>query len=314
LNDYAQKHNLFIHKTIDDVKNFYTEIDKTALLSRLDFFLSHYRTHQRTAFVSVPKYGKTPPPKPGADRQGRFYTFHVDMILAVVTMALKTAFFELGTVILLQILGLVMGDPLSPPLAQIFVSFDEYHHTLRNLTANTDIVRIYMKRYMDDLLTILLTRSRNSPSATRFFAALTNSLYEHDLSEKNFKLVRSKEGDKFLDSDVIIDSDHTSIKVIYHNKNSSVLYTASQTIGRFYDKCANTPHTSKLSGIVNILIRITRTTTFSQDMLICFHAVFTELLLLDYTLNDLHSAIHSAKNIQPHFVWDLIALHFDLVF
>ena len=85
-----------------------------------------YAAHNRTQYVSVPKYGKDPKPKPGKDNSGRYYTFHIQMLLDIVFMALDTAFFKVGLVILLQILGLVMGDPLSPPLAQCYVSFDEH--------------------------------------------------------------------------------------------------------------------------------------------------------------------------------------------
>ena len=227
-------------------------------------------------------------------------------------MALETAFFKLGTIlflqrivglfIILQILGLVMGDPLSPPLAQIFVAFDEYHHKLLNHTANTNIVRTFIDRYMDDIEVIALTRTDDDIHVKHFLNIFADS-YEHDLPKKHLTLVRSKDGDKFLDSDIIIYNNKRNIKIIYHNKNASIIHTDLQNVGRFLHKTANAPYTAKLSALTNVITRIPRTTTLAQDMIPCIHQVLHEATTLDFTLTDIKNVLRAAKNSDDSEFW-----------
>ena len=298
----AHDENLFIFNALFDVKNFFTDIQKAPLLARVRFFLDRYCEHNRTKYISVPKYGKKPKPKPGKDESGKYYFFHVEMILDIIEMALNTAFFKLGVMILIQILGLVMGDPLSPPLAQMFVGFDEHHHQLLNHTANTNLVHTFIDRYMDDISATVLTSTNSSFFANAFFEKLQHS-YEHDLPEKHLSLVRSKDGDKFLDSDVIIFDRNRSIKIVFHNKNASIFATDLQLVGRYLQRDANAPHKLKLSAIVNTLVRIPRTTSLPQDTHAGVRQVLYEATLLDYTVTDLISVLTLTNRIEPSHIW-----------
>jgi hypothetical protein len=304
LNQRAHEHNLFIHFEILDVKNFYTEINKIILRGRLRYIMDRYTSHNHTQYVSVPKYGKHPKPKPGKADDGQYYSFHIQMILDIVFMALDTAFFKLGIVILLQILGLVMGDPLSPPLAQCYVSFDEHFHSLLNHKQNTNIVHTFMERYMDDVIAILLTSTRDTKHADAFFDHLCKNTYEHDQTNKNLFLVRSKEGNKFLGYDIILNTTHTSIKVIYHNKNKDTLYTDTQDIGRFLHKTANAPYRDKINRITNTLTTAFTNTTFETDLGPSIHEILHEATTLSFNPTDLRSAVINAKKTRPSLIWD----------
>jgi hypothetical protein len=306
----AKKKDLFIFNALYDVKSFFTDIQKTPLLFRVRFFAERFCKHNHTKYISVPKYGKPPKPKPGKDHSGKFYFFHVDMILDIIEMALDTAFFKLGIIILIQILGLVMGDPLSPPLAQIFIAYDEYHHQLLNHTSNTNLVHTFIFRYMDDISAIALARTRDALFANRFFETLQNS-YEHDLPTKFLSLVKSKNGTKLLDSDLIVSDQNRSIKLIYHNKNASIVTTELQTVGRYLQRNANAPHLQKLSALVNTFVRIPRTTSLDVDMYPGIRQVLYEGLFLDYTIIDLISALSLTNRIEPSTIWTSIIRHLE---
>ena len=121
-----------------------------------------------------------------------------------------------------------MGDPLSPLLALIFVSYDEHQHRLHIYSLQSHICHVFQKRYMDDAIAIILTNSADPSSATRFAHFMQNDFYEHDLTQKNLLLTPSKDDDKYLEADVIISDDKRSIKLIYHNKNASIIETHEQ--------------------------------------------------------------------------------------
>ena len=197
-----------------------------------------------------------------------------------------------------------MGDPLSPPLAQCYVSFDEHFHSLLNHKQNTNIVHSFMKRYMDDVIAILLTSSRDRRHADAFFELLCSGTYEHDHTKKNLFLVRSKEGNKFLGYDIILNKEHTSIHVVYHNKNKEILYTDTQDIGRFLHKTANTPYRDKINRITNALTTVYTNTTYKTDMNPSIHEILHEATTLSFTPTDLRSAIINAKKTRPCQIWD----------
>jgi hypothetical protein len=211
------------------------------------------------------------------------------MILDVILFALDTAFFKLGVVLLLQVLGLVMGDPLSPNLAQCFVAFDEHHHSLTNWSLNTNIVRVFQRRFMDDALAVLITSTPDISHVTTFFEFMRTSFYEHDQQphKRRFLLKPSKNDDKYLDADVVVTKDMLSIKIIYHNKNSSILQTHEQDVGRFLDKHACAPYSQKITAIANVLTRAHRFTSFEEDLRHFLTQIRHECLLLHYTNSDL---------------------------
>jgi len=298
LDDLAQRNGWFVWRVLWDIKNFYTEINKHALLPRLKYVLDRYRAHNRTNKVSVPKIKtKNTKPKPGTDRSGKYFDISLDMLFAVIKFAMETAFFKLGMVILLQVLGLVMGDPLSPPLAQLFVSFDEHHQCALNIYANSNIVHRYQKRYMDDIICVLLTSSHNPYFVNLYTLFMMYRCFEHDLPTKFLELVQSKDGNKFLDADVLVSRGNTRIKIVYHNKNASILFTNEQEIGRFHEKHACSPIRVKINSIANILARAHRFTSFEWDLRECFQAISHEALLLDFTQDDLKNMLITARKI-----------------
>jgi hypothetical protein len=296
LNAFAHANGLFVHMKTWDIKNFYTEILKHVLLesyfnisiqrssNRMEFILSYYAQHNGSPFISIPKYTKRfkLKPRPGFVNSSAYYTLHIDMILDVIRFALETAFFKLGTVILLQIVGLVMGDPLSPNLAQCFVAFDEHHHSLINWSINSNIVRVFQKCFMDDVIAVILTSSPVESDVCAFFEFVRKCFYEHDQVQKRLELKASKDGDKYLDADVLVSADRRSIKLVYHNKNANIQLTHEQDTGRFLHKnsLASTP--LKVQSVANVLARAHRFTSLESDLGPIIHQVFAECLVLGF--------------------------------
>ena len=291
----ATSHNLFIHKQTWDIKNFYTEINKHMLITRITYILDYYKQHNKTCYISIPKYKHKSKhkPKTGRDNSGMFHELHLGMILDVIIFSLDTAFFKLGAIFLLQVLGLVMGNPLSPNLAQCFVAFDEHHHSLINWSINTNIVHVFQKRFMDDAIAIILTADPDNTHVLKFFEFTANDFYEHDQPshKRRFVLVPSKDGNKYLDSDIIVTKDARSIKIAYHNKNASILETHEQDVGRFLDKHACTPYTQKITAVANVLARAHRFTSHEQDLVQTLTQIQHECALLHYTASDMRLMI-----------------------
>jgi hypothetical protein len=224
----------------------------------------------------------------------------------IIRFALDTAFFKLGSVILLQIIGLVMGDPLSPNLAQCFVAFDEHHHSLINWTANSNIASVFQRRFMDDKIAVVLTSSPDTSDVQIFFQFVQTMFYEHDQAEKRLLLKPSKDGLKYLDADVLVSQDKRSIKLVFHNKNANILITHEQNTGRFLHKHSLAPYQLKVQSVANVIARAYRFTSFEVDLGPVLEQVFDECVLLGFDLHMFVAVLSTAiRMLKRHGVCTL---------
>jgi hypothetical protein len=219
------------------ILKIYLEVQKPQLLHRLKFVLNNFKKHNRTNFISVPKYRrKNVVAHPGTDTSYNFITFSLDKILDIVTFALDNTFFKLGHYILQQIDGLPMGDPMSPPLAFIYVAYDEHVFSICKKPSCMNNILVRLFRYADDIFRLLAMKSLDSSIIKKIDLYITNNIYEHDIPIKNLTLEQDfNTSDKFLDSDIVIYNDNHDIKLTYHNKNSSMIETNFQEVGRLYN-------------------------------------------------------------------------------
>ena len=308
INNIATTANAQIRKDTLDIKNFYLEVRKKALLPRIDFIFQAFKKKNHTDFISIPKYknrNKNLLPHPGTDRSDAYINFNLDTLRAIICFALENAYFELGNHILEQINGIPMGDPLSGPLAFCYVAFDE--HFFKLPPAISALALVFIKRYADDVLLIVISRFLSDALFNTIRNLLIDSLYEHDIEKKGLSLKPDMENsDKFLDSDIMIYNNSKNIRLIYHNKNASVMTGSMQTIGRFTHMHTPTAIKNKLSAPTNICIRIADYTTYDYDMIQPINELICELTTLAYNRNDIRSIICMAHRSRPHTVWPAI--------
>lgn len=157
-NSYCSVHGSKIFKFSFDVKNFYTEINKDLLLYRVGIILKAYRDRHHVNFVSFPKRkSKILDPLPAFSTDPKYFCISLDDLVIMIKIALDFAYYGLGVHIIHQIIGLAMGCPFSPPLAILYLAFDEH---MSRLPKFNDLYRKFMfkfllERYMDDLILLV---------------------------------------------------------------------------------------------------------------------------------------------------------------
>ena len=193
-----------------------------------------------------------------------------------------------------------MGDPLSPPLAILYVAFDEHHYQLPQQLVSKDI-KIFITRYIDDMQCLLATRTNHTQHATHINHIMCNEVYEQNQQQKFLTIIQTFDG-KFLHSDFIIYNKHTSIKMIFHNKNHNILETLTQEIGRF-----------EANALLAMYILVFDYTTHIQDMVTPIMNIGFEVTLLNYKQQNIISALIRAGRSRPSPIWQiLISISQDL--
>ena len=290
-----------------DIKNFYSEVQLTALKERLLFCKEFFRKTNKTDFISVPKCktDKTLAPHAGGDKSSKFITFSIDTIVDITMFAMFHAFFKLGHLVIHQVGGLATGCPMSGPAAFIYVAFDEHHSKpLQFLKSLTPHFSLLLTRYADDILAILAAPSSEIDltflSLCRF---IQNFLYEQDRPVKNLIITEDLKNDKYLDSDIIIFNNNSRVKLVYHNKNAIMVQTRVQTIGRFHDPAACSPDRTKINAVSAILVRIADFTSVREDIQPAVFQIIFELACLKYSYQQIRSALLKTSRSRPFVNW-----------
>ena len=296
--------NWKIHKDTFDLKNFYTEVQKAHLLHRLQFTKSAFKKHNRTNLISVPKKkNKKVSAHPGPDMSYNFINFSIDTLIDIVSFALDNTYFRLGHYILQQIDGLPMGDPMSPPLAFIYVAYDE-HEFLRSKPLNYLHIELLLLRYADDILRLIAMEQLNSYTVFAVDYYLTNNLYEHDIVPKNLILEQDHcASNKFLDSDIIIHNNSSNVKITYHNKNANISSTSHQNVGRLYSFYDAMHIKMKINAFATLMIRAYDFTTYTHDCFLPLSTILSEMSFLLFSPYHMRSALMMCNRTRPSDVW-----------
>ena len=317
VNDFcetAKTNNLHIQKFTYDIKNFFPSVQQINLLPRVDFLLDRFSKTHHTNYISIAKPAVDPkqyPPLFKKSYSSKYAYFKLSDLKDLIVFSINNAYFTLGHHILRQINGLIMGDPLSPPLAILYVAFDEHHYQLPQQLVSKDI-KIFITRYIDDMQCLLATRTNHTQHATHINHIMCNEVYEQNQQQKFLTIIQTFDG-KFLHSDFIIYNKHTSIKMIFHNKNHNILETLTQEIGRFAHHHDHTHHTHKANALLAMYILVFDYTTHIQDMVTPIMNIGFEVTLLNYKQQHIISALIRAGRSRPSPIWQiLISISQDL--
>ena len=287
-----------------DIKNFFSEIRKTPLLEKFDFVVNLYFRQHGTYFISVPKYDcyKHLPPRPFKSSDSRYIFFDLRQLRDIIVFSIDNAYFALGVHIIKQLIGLAMGDNFSPPLAILYVAVDEHRSRLPRILVHPVEVLILLKRYVDDFLGLIATKSKHELRYARLVHFVVNELYEPNQPSKLLKIVQTFDN-KFLDSDYIISPCKSSIKLVYHNKNKDVGFDFFQDIGRFQSFQDPGPLLLKLNAVLAVLVRIYDATSLESDLPPIVQQLILELSLLDYPKSFFTQAFIMANRARPSPFW-----------
>ena len=140
--------------------------------------------------------------------------------------------------------------------------------------------------------------------------AFIDNIIEHLTYDQDNKrlLIIPQPNFNFLDSTTIISPNRLNVKIVYNNKNGSIIHTNTQVVGRFHHALAPSQMRHKLSAAHSIFTKIFDFTTSPLDMIPPSICLAYELTLLRYTHTHINSALVSASRTRPHAVWRLINL------
>ena len=307
-NSVASTNNSFIFKFSFDVKNFYTEIDKKLLLLRVKFVFECYRKLHKTNYISFPKHKMSKlDPFPYFTTDPKYYCISLSDLLIMINVALDFAYYELGIYIILQIVGLAMGCPMSAPLAILYLCFDEHNSILPffHKCFKMYYFEYLLLRYMDDII-FLISVAGDFDKCNMIVNLVSHyvqfCMYDQDAKRLTLKKI---DGDVFLDSSVIVYDDMKSIKCIYYYKNTNMLSPVAQNVGRFYSAFSPTDSRTKLSAPLYICVRMFDLTSFISDLPPNFLNLIVELRMLNYSLMSIRSLFIKANRSRPSPVWEL---------
>jgi hypothetical protein len=308
-NNHAQSTDSLIYLHTLDVKNFFTDITLNELLFRVKFYFQFYKNTFHTNYISFPKFKKDKhlPIIPGFTNDPLYYCISLTTLLKAITIALNNCFFVLGPrTILRQILGLAIGCPLSPPLAILYLAYDEHHsHIPALITQHKQYhLNILLSRYVDDV-NLIISISSNHPNPSHLSDSIAHYVQfnMYDQKTKTLFLKRTNSPSdlttKFLDTNPTIHPSRKSIKLVYHTVNKSFPLTLNQEIGRFYDPHANTHFSTKISPFTCICVRMHDLTSHQHDMIPPLLSLCAEATYLNYHPNSIISFLTKAHQIRP---------------
>jgi hypothetical protein len=320
--ELATNANLKISKTGFDIESFYSAVQQKHLIPRLEYFKEKYIKRNHTNRITIPKHKNDKKTKPhtGSSKAHNTISFHIDTLIGIARFATENAYFNIGNYVLKQEGGLSMGDPLSSPMALLYVAYDEHLFIMNKSIQrelNTDIIHILI-RFADDILALYATNAQDIERAKTYIHKLiTENIYEHDIDEKSLKIIEDeKSKNKYLDANVIIYNDKHNVKLTYHNKNKSIMKTDHQEVGRLHNANSPVPINIKINACATTLARIHDCTTIETDMIKPAIEILYEMKLLGYNYRHMHSALTKANRIRKtkFNTWETITKIAQLTF
>ena len=186
-------------------------------LNLLHVALAHKRNgREKTVRCKIdgdPHFGR------GATFDPTRVTLTFEKILTIVNFDLNNAIFTTGECTMRQQVGIPMGSPLSPSLAQIVCAFYE-HRTLRRariLGYDNPVVGF---RYVDGLTALIFHSGGSSLADAREVARLIQFGYHKDME---LEVEDTTLPFKFLSSMLRVNMKTGKIDASFHNKNQAAL-------------------------------------------------------------------------------------------
>jgi hypothetical protein len=281
-----------------DVKNMYTSLPHSAILAAVSWLLSRFQritgkcglwiSHSSCSFYKD-------------DHSAIFLS--LDLILAICTFDVSNAIFFFGPILLLQILGIPMGSPLSPQLAIILCAYAEHRWCMTHPTWASHVAAV---RYFDDLGIIAVYDLRSQQSFLNTIACLRSIvstcypvelLLEYNLSSLSLTLMRCT---------FSVSTDRV-LTFTYVNKNSDCIASGTQTFVRYRHFSSFFPRSKLITTCLSTVHTIRRFSSSSEAAYAPCLELIQELRNLDYPWIFLRGIFRRACRRDPaSTLWPLL--------
>ena len=286
-----------------DLANMYTSLDHKSIRIAVKWLLAKVQAATRRHEISVPisKNNDSPPHlgrSSGKDHDRITFTF--DELLDIVNFDLSNAMFCVGDTLLKQVVGIPMGSPISPSLAQIICAYYESQVIQENKTKNlTNPVEGV--RYVDDLTAFIFynKHDRNSYADAKDIASRIQYGYHKDMElEVEDTLLPFK----FLSSMMTVCANTGHISAAYHNKNyDDIIQGKAQTFPTYQHYSSYAPPQQKKSVVISTIHRIGNACNSVIAAQAAFNTLCSELHQLEYPCAIINRALCRVRNVDDRW-------------
>jgi hypothetical protein len=279
-----------------DVKNMFTSLPHSYIIEAIQWLMTRFQsiTNKSGVWVSAQSASLHKD-----DPTAIFLS--LESILSICFFDIHHAIFFFGPVLLLQILGIPMGSPLSPQLAIITCAYAEHKWSIAHLSWSSRLASV---RFVDDLGIILAYNSRSQRSfdvVINILRSIVNNCYppglvlKFSLSSRVLTLMRctfSVSADRVL---------HFS----YVNKNQQTIPSAPfvQTFIRYRHFFSFFPVHKMCNTASATLMMISKFSSSPGTAYTSSLELISELRSLMYPWKVLTSIIHRRQEAEPSPLW-----------
>ena len=212
--------------------------------------------------------------------------------MAIVVFDLENSFFTVGKYRLLQKVGIPMGSPLSPAIAQIVCAFYECR-TAQWARASLITNPVVGFRYMDDLTAFIFYYTEKDLWDALKLAFRIRFGYHRNME---LEVEDTTKPFKFLSSVLHADAESGLVYSAFHNKNEAAIKAKPhQQFPTYQHYSSFSPATQKISVALSSMLRIGEAVNTTQAAAAAFDLLEAELRGLKYPNRIIKRAFRRAR-------------------
>jgi hypothetical protein len=279
-----------------DVKNMFTCLPHSDIIEAVQWLLARFQSITSKSGVWMTAHTAS---LHKDDPSAIFLS--LDFILSICKFDIYHAIFFFGPVLLLQILGIPMGSPLSPQLAIITCAYAEHKWSIAHLSWSSHLASV---RFVDDLGIILAYNTRSQRSfnfVISILRSIVNNCYPPGLQ---LKFILSLRELTLMRCTFSVSADR-ALQFSYVNKNqqapSSISF--SQTFIRYRHFYSFFPVHKMCITAAATLMSIVKFSSSSDSAYNSSLELIDELRHLMYPWDLLRSILHRRQEAEPSPTW-----------
>lgn len=290
-----------------DLANMYTSLDHGSIRKAVQWLLDSVRSSSRRSEVSVPafKMGEKAHLGRSGESDSKRINFTFDELINVIKFDLKNSYFKIGDRILQQRVGIPMGSPLSPALAQIVCAYYEAQ-TLANAARDGITNPVEGIRYVDDL-TALIYYDPAVPASKVDAEELARRIQNGYHPNMDLEVENTDMPFKFLSSILRVNKNKCKITSRFHNKNKKQIKQGKPQLFPTYQHYhSHAPARQKMSVVISSIHRIGNACSSHKAAQNAFNIISRELRCLKYPEKIISSALRRVRNKDQR--WHAISM------
>ena len=291
-----------------DLANMFTSLDHKSIRKAIRWLLDSVKKSSRRREVSVPMSKST-----GGDvhlgRSGdadtKRITLTFEELIEIVEFDLNNTYFRVGDTVLQQKVGIPMGSPLSPAIAQILCAYYE-SHIISKCRLDGILNQVEGIRYVDDL-TAVIYYDPTSVSSTRDANDLAHRIQFGYHPQMVLEVENTDLPFKFLSSVLEVDKLTCTFDARFHNKNQAQIKCRKpQQFPTYQHFHSFAPTRQKKSVVISSIHRIGNACNSMCSVQNAFNSLCVELRQLCYPARIIRDALWRVQ--QRDSRWQVIDL------